>query len=80
MINWLDYIREQKAKALLDKQMLATGLQAEPELGDDYSDDIKGGFSLKLKKKRRSAMLRQMLEDSGYTDLAKMITNREQGD
>jgi hypothetical protein len=34
-------------------------------------------FQLELKKKRRAAMMRQMLEDSGYGDLAKMVKIKE---
>ena len=45
-------------------------------------DPMPGGadpvhFELELKKKRRAAMMRQMLESSGYGDLAKMVKIKE---
>ncbi len=40
-------------------------------------DDQDHGFSIELKKKRRTQMLRQMLNDEGYGDLAKMVKIKE---
>lgn len=50
----------------------------EPESG--YEDpgendpEIRQHYMMKLKKKRQQMMLKQMLADSGYGDLAKMVT------
>ena len=50
---------------------------------DDYEPaehempDEQHGFSIQLKKKRRTAMLKHMLSDAGYDDLAKMINIKE---
>ena len=51
----------------------------EPEGGftpaDDEpsDDDTRSYMTVKMKKKRQQLMLKQMLSDSGYGDLAKMV-------
>lgn len=66
-----DYIREQREEPTdspitdMDPDSLA------------MSPDHSARFVIDLKKKRRTAMLRQMLAESGNADLAKMISIRE---
>jgi hypothetical protein len=45
-----------------------------PERGADP-----GGFELVMRRKRRAALLKAMLESQGYDDLARMAGIRERG-
>lgn len=44
---------------------------------DDMPDAPEHGFKIALRKKRKAAMLKRMLADGGYADLAKMITVKQ---
>lgn len=54
-------------------------LDEEPEGGYERSDDVSDPetrqyVTMKMKKKRQQMMLKQMLTDSGYGDLSKMVS------
>lgn len=75
MKSVFDLIKEQRRQAFAD---------ASPEFDSEYEaadepemPDAPGGFRMQLKKKRRTAMLRKMLADAGYGDLAKMMNIKE---
>jgi len=55
-----------------DDDMSAVPLDPERQSLDDPK-----GFELRMKKKRRAALLMQMLRNQGYDDLAKMAAVRE---
>lgn len=48
------------------------------EGADDIPAHDEIGFTMQLKKKRRTQMMRQMLHDAGYADLANMIRIKEE--
>lgn len=53
-----------------------------PDFGmesDDVPETLEAphGFEMMLKKKRKNALLKKMLVDDGYSDLAKMINIKE---
>lgn len=52
------------------------GRTDEPEVADVESDEdpeVRHMMALHLKKKRQQMMLKRMMADSGYADLAKMV-------
>lgn len=50
---------------------------AEPEMSEMAPEGDAGGWEISLKKKRRAAVMKQMLEDAGYGELAKMVNIHE---
>ena len=46
------------------------------EMADDRPEP-EAGFKLELKRRRKANMIRQMLDEQGYGDLAKMIRVKE---
>lgn len=62
------------------KQMFADESPEEFETAEEpaeYDAPDANGFTLSLKRKRRSTMLKNMLNGAGYGDLAKMINIKE---
>ncbi len=49
--------------------------EAEPAAAE--APDAAHGFSIELKRKRRTSMLKNMLMNAGYGDLAKMLNVKE---
>ncbi len=63
-----------------ERQNFADSSPAEYEEGEPASaemPDAAHGFSIELKRKRRTSMLKNMLMNAGYGDLAKMINVKE---
>lgn len=74
MKGFMDLLKERKAQLFSD----ASPPEMEGPPPAEYDDpDAAHGFTIALKKKRRTAMLKNMLVDAGYTDLAKMINVKE---
>lgn len=49
----------------------------QPPHYEDMPDHDSPTFTVMLRKKRRTALMRQILQDGGYSDLAKMIRIKE---
>lgn len=71
----LDKLRDVQRR--LFGQTAPAELDAAPEAAE-YDPAEGPTFAMGLKKKRRTAMLKQMLANEGYSDLAKMISIKEQ--
>ncbi len=48
-----------------------------PDMSEVAPEGDAGGWEISLKKKRRATVMKQMLEDAGYGELAKMINIHE---
>ncbi len=48
-----------------------------PEMSEQAPEGDHGMWEMTLKKKRRAAMMKKMLEDAGYGELSKMINIHE---
>lgn len=67
-------------RALLDALSKEETYDAEPVTGprgDDFARGDDKFYQLQLKKKYQTNLLRKMLADAGYDDLAKMTTIRK---
>lgn len=64
-----DWLKEKKSRETASSDELPIEAMTPEGAGE--------GFQIGIKKKRHSAMLKKMLHDSGYGELAKMISVRE---
>ena len=63
----MDYLRQQ-------------GEIAEPEVPDIdlYDEDTPEAYRLAIRKKRQAQLIKQMMQDAGYDDLARMTTIKKE--
>ncbi len=73
MSSIFDLLKDKRRQDFAD----SSPIDEEYEPDEAEMPDAQHGFSIQLKKKRRTAMLKHMLADSGYGDLAKMINIKE---
>ncbi len=75
MKGLFDLLKEKTRGAFADESPSEFDEGMEPDSAE--APDTAHGFTIGLKRKRRSVMLKNMLVDAGYNDLAKMINIKE---
>lgn len=70
----MDLLKDQRAQLFSDE---SPEEMDGPDPAEYAPDDDPHGFTLALKRKRRTSMLKNMLVNAGYGDLAKMINVKE---
>ncbi len=75
MSSIFDMIKDWKRRTFADESPVDADASQEPA-SYDMPDDPHG-FSMGLKRKRRAVMMKNMLVDAGYGDLAKTINIKE---
>ncbi len=75
MKSLFDLIKDKRRQEFSDESPIDSSEGEEPASFE--TPDASHGFSIGLKRKRRSVMLKNMLVDAGYGDLAKMINIKE---
>lgn len=74
----MEMLRDRKAAEFSDPSNAFFSAADEP--ADDASvpdDEAKYGFKIGLKHRRKAAFLKKMLANGGYSDLARMVSIKE---
>ncbi len=76
MNGWLSLFKDKKRQEFADTSPADLTMVDEDPASAEMPD-APHGFTVALRRKRRTAMMKKMLSDMGYGDLAKMINVKE---